>query len=782
MKTVGVLAMLSASALSACARTEQGPSVDARVQPSTTIVQGRVLGAGDSALGGARVSATLLAPASRLPTPQRYEVTTNSAGRYQLELPPAEYLVQVIHRGRAPQRQVVRLSPRQQLQQDWRLVPSGSVSGKVLGPGAAASGAHVTLVMLDTHDLPASPPRTAVASAEGHFRFEDVPPGVASLTVRGAGFFSETSGIVNVAPGQETRDVALPARTAYVIRGTLIPAADPQRRVGDTPVTALNLATGESFESTQPAQGAAFEIVDVPPGHYALQSGVPGAPVSDPVVVRIDASDLVDQKVPATPTFRISGRLQPGIEASITVSQPGVTPDLPPLVVATEHIPKGTTNFSIQGIPEGDAVLTAAGRGGWRARQVVKVRRDLDDVVVGLTQTPPIRGRVADAQGDSVPGLTVVAVPQRDPLHFDERDTASIGRDVTGPDGSFSISGVSARSVTLQVQDSFGRLLAGGASAPLQTVVDTLALSDVPVESNLTVSSCGEKVRGCVRDLAGRPVPLASVRLAAPRDQRDERYVQVPTHVLTGPDGRFEFSGLCQKRYELSASDAARTASSAARYTSGSEADSELTLLPRRRVKLSVRHQEQPVTEFGVEFYGKTESRFPVRSQEGHFLSPPLDTGMLRIVVVASDGYVDRHLRVTEREAVTSADLHLQPWSMVQGRVVDASGRPVTAAWVAVSIRPPGVSGTAPELAVSHLSAHVRTDGAGRFQVRRLMQGKLFLRIAKAGRLLTLRRARVETSAEPLIGRGTTTSESLGEGQTLDLGDLELYPAAAGND
>jgi carboxypeptidase family protein len=86
---------------------------------------------------------------------------------------------------------------------------------------------------------------------------------------------------------------------------------------------------------------------------------------------------------------------------------------------------------------------------------------------------------------------------------------------------------------------------------------------------------------------------------------------------------------------------------------------------------------------------------------------PSNDTVRIR---VASDGFVSREMTVTPRDA--DLTIALEPGGIVSGRVVDADQRPVPG----ISIRIEGRD-----------LAHVRTDQAGRFEVRDVAEGRWML-------------------------------------------------------
>jgi protocatechuate 3,4-dioxygenase beta subunit len=746
------------------------------------VFSGTIVSADGRELSDARVDVRQFGPGGTGSLTSRYLTTTSdSHGRFRLELDPAEYLIEVKQAGFCSASEYLIVGAGNELHRALLLVPTAQISGVVFDSNEKpASGARVALRTVDAHGPFMDAPLSTETDADGGYHFDAVRPGSVMLSAAATGSVSTTDIMVNVAPGQHLSGITIPSIVAQKVTGRVV-SAEAGEPVSGVWVTAVNEATTEQFLSSHTTdRRGEFAITAVPRGGYTFWTEAAGLSHKSDTRFRVEDSDKSDLLLRAPRTFTISGKIDPALEATLTLSRRAESPDLPAMTVATRYLAKGTPDFAFDGVPGGASLITVVSREGHTARSELLVgSQETSRLTLPLASASRIAGQVVDAEGRPISGLVVMATEDPHEACTQSPTACFFGRTMTSVDGFFSLPGVSARRVALEVHDNFGRLpwsIPPDPENPDSSHYWEVAPDNHPSGPKLAVHSCRKTIRGRVKDADGRPVSNASVqaRVGHQRASTAGSAGALAT-ALSDDEGHFELSGLCSRSYAVSSVNAARTASSRTVHVRDGGDSLTLLLSPRQRLSFGVTLEGKPVTEYGVELAGDASQQFAVRSADGTFLSPYLDQGASQAVVVAQEGYVNAQLFVDETARKDRQQLELQPWSSVSGRVLDHAGRPAEGLWVIVRIEPMGRVGPMPVLAMHHRSARVKTDEGGHFTMQRLMSGRVELSVATQEGLLTIRRAIVETSAEPLRGPNVWTSARLEPSHVLDLGDLIVY-------
>ncbi|MCG3132992.1 MAG: hypothetical protein HMLKMBBP_00078 [Planctomycetes bacterium] len=480
-------------------------------------IEGRVLGAGDAPIAGARVGPT----------------SSGADGAFRIDGAPSgvEQIWDVAAAGFA-QTELIATPPArgEVIRRDVRLAPAPRARGTVTTASGAPipEGCSVRIQVLVERSGRASAElrrflwAEAPVQADGTWECELPWAGPARYraTASAPGLLPAISDLVDLDPAVSEYRTDLVLAAAEPIRGRVVDATT------GGPVAGAWILDGNVVSATTGTDGS-FAFVGGGPG-----GTVRGASVDTRSHVRWHAS-MVEIWSPGD---FIEVRLDPARSISGTVTWDDGTPVADAIV---RTIPEsGSTPTSAEGrfvVTRLDARkhVVAVEHPDAAREEIADVEADRSDLRIVLRRGSPILGRVLGADGAGVPGVWIIARP--------EDRGSPVLRTVTGADGGFVLSGAGAGV-------AFVANLVPPAR-PTDEVPDTgryrrttawgLRAGGGPVDLRLDE---GETIIGTLADEAGAPIAGVTLQ-AAPVPGGPERTA------TTGASGRFQLSGLHAAEY-----------------------------------------------------------------------------------------------------------------------------------------------------------------------------------------------------------------------------------------
>jgi protocatechuate 3,4-dioxygenase beta subunit len=330
-----------------------------------------------------------------------------------------------------------------------------------------------------------------------------------------------------------------------------------------------------------------------------------------------------------------------------------------------------------------------------------------------------ITGRAVDETGRPLAGAHVSATHAADShshamgLPFVGGLADGLDRVITGADGRFRVAGLSPGKADVTVRTEGRRV---------GTVLDVALQARTPADVGDVALLSGETIAGVVTDREGQPLADADVSLSSMARLVVNRIEDLPRAGLgqdfgqrtrTGPDGRFEVSGLAGGVYTVHVRADGFERLAAEDVAAGTR---DLRLVPVRLGGLFVQIVNDtdgaPVSgarikataveradRFGARFGG--DDLLPVLAgaealaaagRQGdpagaYFVRNAPRDGMR--LVVAADGFATLEAEgpAVEPAAIGSTSVRLVPESVVAGRVVRADDTPVAAARITLAVR-----------------------------------------------------------------------------------------------
>jgi len=313
----------------------------------------------------------------------------------------------------------------------------------------------------------------------------------------------------------------------------------------------------------------------------------------------------------------------------------------------------------------------------------------LDGLVLELTVpcTAIISGRVFDPRGRAVSGASI-RLERGGAKDF----LVGSGGAKSAEDGRFEIAGIAAGEYRINLTEP-GRTMWGSHDEVMR----------VKLEEGQTLAGLrlvlgdkgGLSIAGWVVDTAGNPIAGALVECSG---EYGSGAFGTRGTVVTNDDGTFRITGLVEGEYGVLTSHKGYTYTHAARTPADSE-NVEIVLEGCGNVEGRVRRADtdEPLTDFEVVghpgdpvmvqdglFAGNTYSwRDAVRfhDDEGRFRLTGINVGDVTVAAKAQ-GFAPAlvYVRVSEHETVTGVELRLGTAQRLGGRVVDASGKPISGA------------------------------------------------------------------------------------------------------
>jgi protocatechuate 3,4-dioxygenase beta subunit len=725
---------------------ESGSPASDQAPISAASVHGRLLGPNDLALSGGRVTAW----PERDPA-DRHETTTDAAGAFSLAgLTEERWVIAATASGYSEARGVRALPLEAPL--DLRVVRVARVAGQILGVDGLPASADVVIVGSGIW-----PARTVRADADGHFAFENVPPGVYEVEARGALSSEPRRGLV-VEQGARLL-LTLTLTPGAILAGTVVddatgaPIADAEivvasEALSSTPRTTRSDATGafriaglregetervsaraEGFvplvaerwdggpmalrlthagtvsgvvldEQRRPVEGAQIEVwgesaIGQPIAVTAASHGMQGALFRDETATFGDPGRLdVTSDVPPIPIDAIAGG--PSLAA---IDAPPT-----PVVSSASYRTAADGTFEIPGVAPGHVQVTARAPGlatGTSERVYVGPGAARGEVELVLAPAGHVTGVVQDERGDGVADVLVEVRSDRDP------------------------------SPAIAFTDAYGRF---SMDATGTVVVRALPVDRPPTDTRLTVASGAERevmlaldpaglaIAGQVVDARGFPIEGVQLRIEALRPGS-----AILRTAFSGEDGRFELTSVPAPPLRITADHTSYAVGTSIDAASLDEVS--IVLAPALRAAGSVvdAWTAEPITGARVVLVSEglpPVVREGVTRDDGQFYVPRLGEGAysLRIEAAGHVAYEGRVVAHAGRSSDVEIDeIAMEPGQRIEGDVVDHLGSVAQGATVEVE----------------GLDVVTRTDEHGHFALEAIPAGEIVLAVrhASAGEL-----------------------------------------------
>ncbi len=781
--------------------------IELSLEAGGATVSGTVSDIGGGPIADARVT-VIPAGIEALHSAKAYVAITGADGGYRLTLPDASWHATAGHADYTDDDGsfVVRGRP---VTVDFTLTPGGTIRGQVIARDTGKPVAAAQVTAAGGHggrgdDFGGR--GGATTDAAGNFTLRGVGSGALTLRASGRGYASAEPTVVELGIGEEVAGVTVTVDRAYTVSGFVVRKGTSGEGVAGVRVGVFSVGEETAAFALQPsAADGYFEILGVRPASYmiaALGEGVMPE-IGKPVAV-VD-HDLTDVLVTMDAGATLSGRVNPAAVARLSLEiDPSKIGIGNMFDVAKAAMVNGTSDatggFTLRSVPPGTFTIVAHTRDGRSGKLTVTVAAaDQTGLLVPLEARGSVSGRVVDASGTAVAGVTVEASGSSGGMSFGTMDQG-LNQSVTAPDGGFRVAGLEPGAISLSVSDQHGPLAWADRDQPARTV--TITGAEEVRDVTLTIEARDGVIRGVVIGLDRRPVADAWVSArsmespwAARMEQmRAERAAHAPgadadagtatttevsvtigdggdddeddrgpgrsfgagKTVLTGADGRFTVDGLRRGAYHVTA-EATKGGERAQKSGVKTGATVTLTLEPLGALTVVVTAGGRPVPSYDLSCDGPADSyRRKVAAVDGSTVIERLPAGTYRCVASADAGSARGTIPLDGRGRL---ELALTGWASVTGVVVDEAGQPRAGLRVVAH----GEGGDMGDAMTEIMTGGgITTDATGRFEVGRLAAGTGQLMIFDA-----------DAGFTPLV----TQELTLVAGQRLDVGTLTAKPA-----
>src|SRR6266542_2220687 len=677
---------------------EENPLFDILL-PAAQPMSGRVVDEAGNPVGGARVFVASREVVVDGDTRYLGEARTGADGAFTVTDAPEGARVVVV---RAPD-----FIPANRIQLEAK--PEEKISlqrgGAVRGLVTDAAGKPASGVIVTTDDA------AAQADAQGRFRLTGLPAGVHHLQALSKDDLAARKDGVRVRKGEEV-EANLKLRPVTVISGTVVEEGN-RRPVAGARVSAYQ-ATGFVRFARRRAERAArtdargrFRLAGLAPARYAIEAvrdgylaaaiaGVNAAAQSVPVAnlaLRKAASisgRVTDEKGQPVATARVRIMRETGIRRLLrgAASNPASVLGGQGVLTAADGA------FRIRGLePERNLSLEATKTGYAPARKPgisLKAGDAVKDVALVVRRGLEARGKVVDAQGQSVAGAEIRAIHREEGMMGGARvqmrlmGVAQEKPDaVTTGDGTFTLKGLEEGQYTLAVaREGFARK-----TVPRLEVKATGENVWPPV-----TLAAGAPIAGAVRDSAGAPVSGAQVFGIEAGGSAGH-----PQNATSDADGKFRLEGFVAERAIL-VNVSAQGYATLQKNVTPPAVDIVIVLKTAGTVRGRVEDADtkRPVTDFtisrsgsrgggGIQVaFGRAGGDQTFQSDDGSFELTEVPPGKWTIRG-ASAGYRSAEasgIEVGEGETKEDVVLSLKKGGGLSGRVIDPRGAAVANASV----------------------------------------------------------------------------------------------------
>lgn len=276
-------------------------AIEISLERGGIVLTGVVTDVGGGPIANARVDATRRSGATAFGT---VAAITDATGRYELSLARGAYGVEASHDEYVASSAYIEV--REQLDQDFQLVPGGSIRGRVVSDaGTPIADARVEA------------PRGSIAitDEDGVFELRRLRAGINRLDVSARRFRSVNPTEVPVALGEHVRGVTLVVAPAFVISGRTMTNGEP---VPDAVVAAYGLDRYTTHDEARGDGDGRFDLT-VAAGPYLLMVDDDTVSARSEQGTRIDVvdRDVSGVVVELDPGHRVTGRVDPPMAISI---------------------------------------------------------------------------------------------------------------------------------------------------------------------------------------------------------------------------------------------------------------------------------------------------------------------------------------------------------------------------------------------------------------------------------------------------------------------------------
>ncbi|HEY5948604.1 MAG TPA: carboxypeptidase regulatory-like domain-containing protein, partial [Kofleriaceae bacterium] len=658
---------------------------------------GTVTDATGGAISGARIDAAKLGAAAR-PGDAVASTLTGNDGKYKLTVAEGQLLVAASEPSYSPQSRFVEVGANG-ASADFQLVPGGVIEGVVRDeqtrepvPGATVIAQRdAPAMMLGERAI-----HTATTGGDGRFRIAGLRPGAYELAARATKRASRAPTIVGIGVAEQVSDVEIVVGSAPVVRGVVVD--ENGQPAPNVEVNAFS-GPGDNTDTKADAKGA-FVLEGLAAGHYMLMARSDQFVPAGTTSIELAGKDVDGVKITVRHGLRIKGHVEKRqiCEVQLDFDESAMSPgDMPMLIAPVTTSPDG--EFDVGPARAIAYHLSARCPSGEQGDKKIDAKPAMADVVIEVKPGASIAGKVVDGTGKPVAGVAVMATPTggTERTVIVNGMVTSGAQALTNAAGAFELRGLGAAAYRLGVLDR-GRPLPMKSDSKV-----TLTAVEHKTGVTLAVDRPDGVIRGVVTGADGKPIADAWVSLhqdirdmigdAMDHEPGGSRMVTVQARddggdtggmppALTDASGKFEIKNLPRVPWTVVAeAQAGKLRGRAARVVP--DADIKLQALGLTELKGKVIAPGGMPASFQVELEGATRAQRSFASADGTFSFSRVDPGDYTVTITSSAGNGRATVKVVADQTAT-VEVTLAANAIVVGRLVDAAGKPVGGAPLAI--------------------------------------------------------------------------------------------------
>jgi hypothetical protein len=666
-------------------------NLDLELGREGVLLSGVVSDIGGGPIGGAQVHAAATGSGIMGTRAVPVATVTDDEGKYEILLPTGRYHLAASHEFYVSRRDMVLLEA--PFQKDFTLVPAAVIQGQVVSSvdGEPVPKARVRATgggIGGDFAFSGFSGESTESDGEGRFTLRGLKSGALQVSASAEGFSSNEPTVVEIGIAETIDQVLVVVDPAFTISGFVVRKRDEKTGVAGVFVTGMNMAA-QSFVTANEVSGpdGYFEIHGVKSGAYTLMAmGEDVVPDFMAASVSVEDADLSDVVLVTEVGVSIKGRVEPPQAGTVGLEidgEVGMTNMFRAMALSSKRDTVGEDgSFEITHAPSGKLKLVVQTHEGSSGSQPVVIGdEDLEGIVVKLEARAKISGVVVDSSGAPMKGVEVSAKAKSSGSFrmFGSFDTPAKAAD---EEGRFELVGLDEGKYEMEVSDSRGELTwAAEEEAPTVEITGASSITNL----RLVVKAPKGVISGVVRDADGQLLADAWVVATRGRDmdfsggwipddkdvEMEYRFGESEEPVLTGPDGRFQFTDLREGRYRLTASSPKGGARvKKAGVSPGDEV--ELTLAPLASLSGVVTMAGAPVDTYRITLDGPMSRNKKVSDAKGGYRFDRLDPGSYKIVATSKSGSGSGKVVIGAETSDEVFDLKLSTWCSIRGKVLDA--------------------------------------------------------------------------------------------------------------